>query len=118
MAAMLSLGVLAVIPAATSFATVTTSMTKDQWVQTMNQTPTPGIGCWTASYPSTAWIQTQCASAEVGPFTAAKLTPSLTLITLIESLALVFASVVVVKSEATGRISRALQSLVRSSPNE
>jgi hypothetical protein len=41
-------------------------MTVNQWVDRMNQTPTPGLGCFTATYPNLTWVQTPC-STEVPP---------------------------------------------------
>lgn len=38
-----------------------------QWVQVMNLTPTPAIGCWIASYPSVSWLETACATYQSGP---------------------------------------------------
>ena len=44
-------------------------LTKLQWVQTMNLTPTPGVGCWTASFPGLLWLKAQCSSYQPGPKT-------------------------------------------------
>jgi hypothetical protein len=44
-------------------------MTKSDWAQQMNLMPTPGIGCWMASYPSLAWTSVACSTSEAGPFT-------------------------------------------------
>ncbi len=64
----LALGLLLVTSASTSMAATGTNMTKEQWVQIMNTTPTPGIGCWTASYPNVEWVAAPCSTASVGPF--------------------------------------------------
>ena len=40
-----------------------------QWIQTMNTTATPGIGCWIASYPNPVWDSVPCSNASVGPLT-------------------------------------------------
>jgi hypothetical protein len=63
----LALGLLLVTSASTSMAATGTNMTKEQWVQIMNMTPTPGIGCWTASYPNVDWVAAPCSTASVGP---------------------------------------------------
>lgn len=64
----LALGFLLVTSASTSIAATGTNMSKAQWVQIMNTTPTPSIGCWTASYPNVNWIAAPCSTASVGPF--------------------------------------------------
>ncbi len=64
----LALGFLLVTSASASTAATGTNMTKTQWVQIMNRTPTPGIGCWTATYPNVSWIAAPCSTASVGPF--------------------------------------------------
>ena len=63
----LALGLFLVTSASASTAATGTNMTKTQWVQIMNRTPTPGIGCWTASYPDVNWVATPCSTASVGP---------------------------------------------------
>jgi hypothetical protein len=38
------------------------SMTTSAWQKIMGQTPTPGLGCYDASYPSTNWISQPCSN--------------------------------------------------------
>ena len=63
----LAFGFLMVSLASTSMAATGTNMTKEQWVQIMNTTPTPGIGCWTATYPNLEWVAAPCSTASIGP---------------------------------------------------
>ena len=38
------------------------------WRVTIAETPTPEEGCFTASYPSTAWVKTACVTAPKRPY--------------------------------------------------
>lgn len=68
MVLVLALGLVLASSASMSMAATGTNMTKEQWVQSMNNTPTPGIGCWTATYPNATWVAAPCSTASIGPF--------------------------------------------------
>jgi hypothetical protein len=47
----------------------TASPTMQTWIQDVNLLPTPGIGCWVATYPNVAWQLAPCSSFKPGPET-------------------------------------------------
>jgi hypothetical protein len=51
-------------------ATAGQTLTKDEWVQQMNELKTtPGVGCFAAAYPSHSWVKVSCGnSTDLGPF--------------------------------------------------
>jgi streptogramin lyase len=61
----------ATAPAPQANAKTPSEQSRENWRTTMSRTRVPSKGCFTSSYPSTAWQQVQCATPLATPFSPA-----------------------------------------------